>query len=75
MIGEINQGNLYLLLPSKVGWLSGMLVDDCGISLTEAIKRIYSSETYKLLEREDTKFWHWSPVDLYNNLRGELRRA
>ena len=39
MIGEINQSNLYLLLPSKVSWLADMVTTNKGISLIDAIKR------------------------------------
>ncbi len=67
-IGEINQSNVHLLIPSKICWLAPWLAEDEGISLSEAIKRIYTSPTYKSLEREDTKKWHWSPVDLYREL-------
>lgn len=68
MIGEINQSNLYLLLPSKVSWLADMVTTNKGISLIDAIKQIYSSDTYKRLENEETKMWHWGPVDLYNEM-------
>ena len=68
MIGEINQDNLYLLLPSKVSWLTAMLKAERDISLTEAIKAVYSSSTYQLLEQEDTKLWHLGPVDLYADM-------
>ena len=36
MIGEINQSNLYLLLPSKVSWLADMETTNKGISLIDA---------------------------------------
>ena len=68
MIPTITQENLYLLLPSKVCWLADMLTEDKGISLIDAIKQIYASETYKQLEREETKLWHLGPVDLYTEL-------
>ena len=68
MIGEINQSNLYLLLPSKVSWLADMVTTNKGISLIDAIKQIYSSDTYKRLENEETNMWHWGPVDLYNEM-------
>ena len=68
MIGEINQNNLYLLLPSKVSRVADMIADEKGISLIDAIKNIYSSDTYKKLEKEETKLWHWGPVDLYNEI-------
>ena len=65
---DINQSNLYLLLPSKVAWLADMLSDDKNISLVEAMKVIYSSDTYKHLEDEATKLWHLGPVALYHDL-------
>ena len=72
MIGEINQDNLHLLLPSKVCWLASMLVEYKGMDITEAIKTIYSSKLYKKLKIESTKMWHLGPVDLYNELEEEL---
>ena len=60
MIGEINQENLHLLLPSKVSWLASMLVEYKGLSITDAIKIVY------------TKMWHWGPVALYEELLSEL---
>ena len=68
MIGEIRQENLYLLLPSKVCWLADMLTEEKGVSLIDAIKQIYASDTYKQLENEETKLWHLGPVDLYSEL-------
>lgn len=65
---EINQENLYLLLPSKVAWLTEMLTEDKGISIVEAIREIYSSDTYRLLEDESTKMWHLGPVALYQDM-------
>ena len=49
-IPEINQGNLYLLLPSKVSWLASMLVEYKGLSIVEAIKKVYASNLYKKLK-------------------------
>ena len=65
---EINQENLYLLLPSKVAWLTEMLTEDKGISIVEAIREIYSSDTYRQLEDESTKMWHLGPVALYQDM-------
>ena len=30
-------------------------------SLQEALHYLYTSRTYALLEKEETKFWHYSP--------------
>ena len=72
MIGEINQGNLHLLLPSKISWLACMLVEYKGLSIIDAIKLIYSSKLYKKLKVESTKTWHLGPVALYQELESEL---
>ncbi len=67
---DITQDNLYLLLPSKVAWLADMLSEDKNISIVEAMRMIYSSDTYKQLENEATKMWHLGPVALYQNMNG-----
>lgn len=69
---DVNQDNLYLLLPSKVSWLADMLVENKGLSIVEAIKKIYSSELYDKLQDEKTKMWHLGPVALYKELEKEL---
>ena len=48
----IDQSNLYLLISSKMGWLANMLSNDEGISIVDAIIKLYSSEMYKKLENE-----------------------
>ena len=73
MIGDINQENLYLLLPSKVSWLASMLVEDKGMSIVDAIKKVYASDLYKKLKVESTKTWHWGPIALYQELEEELK--
>lgn len=71
MIEEINQQNLYLLLPSKVSRLATMIQNQKHISLIEAIKKVYASDLYKQMEREESKLWHLGPVDLYNEMTAE----
>ncbi len=73
MIGDINQENLYLLLPSKVSWLASMLVEDKGMSIVDAIKKVYASDLYKKLKVESTKTWHLGPIALYQELEEELK--
>lgn len=72
MSSKITQENLYLILPIKIGWLAEWLAGDKGISLTEAINRIYRSDLYKKLSTESTKYWQLGPVDLYAELQKEL---
>ena len=62
---KITSENLYLLLPGKVSKMAVMYASDFGLSITESLKRIYQSSTYRQLEDEETKLWHYGPVDLY----------
>ena len=65
---NITQDNLYLPLPSKISWLAMLMVEDKGVSITEAIETLYKSDLYKQLEKEETKLWHLGPVALYESL-------
>ena len=67
----VTQDNLYLLLPSKMAWMASMLAEDKGISVVEAIKRLYSSAMYKKLQDDSTKYSHLGPVALYEEFLEE----
>ena len=71
---NINQSNLYLLLPSKVAWLAGTLSEDKNINIVEAMKEVYASSIYKRLEKESTKMWHLGPVALYNEMSNSIAK-
>ena len=43
---NITQDNLYLLLPSKISWLAMLMVEDKGVSITEAIETLYKSAIF-----------------------------
>lgn len=62
---KITSKNLYLLLPGKVSKMAAMYASDFGVTITEALNRIYQSATYRELEKEETKLWHYGPVALY----------
>lgn len=62
---KITPQNLYLLLPGKVSKMAVMYASDFGLTITDALKRIYRSATYRQLENEETKLWHYGPVALY----------
>lgn len=62
---KITSQNLYLLLPGKVSRMAVIYASDFVLSITEALNRIYRSETYRQLEDEETKLWHYGPVALY----------
>ena len=64
---EITQENLYLILAGKVAAVAAFIAEDEHISPLDALCRFYASDTYRLLEREDTKYWHFGPVALYQD--------
>lgn len=64
MINAITPETLYLLLPSKVSQMAIIYARQFGVSTIEAVRAIYRSNTYKELEREETKLWHLGPVAL-----------
>ena len=43
-----------------------IIVREEKLSDIEAVQAFYRSETYALLEREETKVWHYSPLTIYN---------
>ncbi len=69
---KVTSENLYLLLPGKVSKMAVMYADDFGLPITEALNRIYQSETYRQLEDEETKLWHYGPVALYQMFLEEI---
>ena len=72
-INAVNEKTLYLILPFKVSQLSLLYSKKHGVSATDAVKTIYKSNTYKLLENERTKLWHYGPVALLQCLEEELQ--
>ena len=74
MSEAITQDNLYLLLLCKIGWLAQWMVEDKGISIAEAINRIYRSNLFKKLSYESAKYWHLGPIDLNEELKQELQK-
>ena len=45
--------------------MAAMYAADFGLSIIEAMRRIYNSATYRELEDESSKLWHYGPVALY----------
>lgn len=66
---NVTQDNLYLFLPSKISWMAEMFCEDRKISVADAVKEIYASDTYRQLETEETKLWHLGPTALYEEMK------
>ncbi len=43
-----------------------LIAENYHYSEIEASKELYRTKLYALLEREDTKLWHFSPLTLFN---------
>jgi len=51
-----------VLIPQIVD----LIVNKENVDDVTAVNTFYQSETYALLEREETKVWHYSPLTIYN---------
>ena len=70
---NVTQDNLYLFLPSKVSWMAEMLSEEKKVSIVDAVKDVYLSDTYSRLEKETTKLWHLGPVALYEEMENATK--
>lgn len=50
-----------VIIPQVVN----LIVVKENISEKNAIEEFYDSQVYKVLEREETKVWHYSPLTIY----------
>lgn len=53
---------LVLIVPKIIA----LIVQNQGIDEVTASRRFYESRVYSLLEEEDTKLWHLSPLTLFH---------
>ena len=53
------------LMPVIVADFAGKISEKQGIPEEEAIRKLYASKLYALLEQEDTKVWYYSSEMLY----------
>ena len=53
---------LILIVPAVVH----LIIENYGYSEVDASRSFYESQVYALLEQEDTKLWHLSPLTLFN---------
>lgn len=60
---------LVLIVPKIIG----LIVEHHGIDEVTASRRFYESRVYSLLEEEDTKLWHLSPLMLFHMYDEEIK--
>jgi hypothetical protein len=69
----MNQEQFEAILPLKVECIVKELIHKKQFPLYDALLYLYSSQLYQLLEKEDTKVWHYSPMMLVELLEHEKR--
>lgn len=60
---------LVLIVPKVIGLITANFEMD----EVTATKAFYESKVYSLLEQEDTKMWHLSPLTLFNMFEEERK--
>ncbi len=53
---------LVLIVPKVIG----LIAQNLGLDEVTATKSFYDSQVYSLLEQEETKLWHLSPLTLFH---------
>jgi hypothetical protein len=51
------------------------IIEDMGVSETDAFTLLYTSTLYEKLDREETKLWHLSVPTLYSMLKEEQEKG
>ncbi|MDR0442581.1 MAG: hypothetical protein LBH44_04145 [Treponema sp.] len=49
-----------------------MIIDNRRVNSIEAARLFYNSDLYAMLEKEESKLWHLSPLTLYELFEEEL---
>ena len=62
---------LILIIPKIIG----LIVTNHGIDEVSASRKFYESKVYALLEEEDTKLWHLSPLTLFDMYDEEVKNG
>jgi len=69
---DITPERFNVLMPAIVADFVQYTAEQRGISEIDAIRMLYSSKLYAMLEREETKLWYYSTPMLYSLLEQEL---
>jgi len=65
-------GEFEIVLQTISSGLVGKIMTDKGLDENAAIESLYSSKLYAMLEKENTKLWHYSVPMLYDLFNEEL---
>jgi len=53
------------MFPIICSSLAEKIASELNLSEKDAVKKLYSSRLYELMEREETKIWHYSTEKLF----------
>lgn len=68
----MDKKKLEAILPLKIQSVVELMIQE-GFTFSESIRRIYSSNLYRMLEKEETKVWHYSPMLLFDLIKNEIK--
>lgn len=71
----MGQEQFHALMPVIAADIVRMIVEKEDVSEGDAIKMLYSSKLFAVLEQEDTKVWHYSTPMLYELLKQEIKEG
>ena len=69
----MDENKLSVVLSMTVPKIIELILENSKLSELEATEQFYSSQVYALLEDEETKLWHFSPLTLYNMYEEEQK--
>ena len=69
MVDKKFEAILTLLVPQVIN----LICENYPLDEMTASREFYESKVYSLLEQEDTKLWHFSPLTLFNMFDEEKR--
>ena len=75
MLETMTQKALCDFIPGKAARITTLLRRDRKMALKQALLTFYRSKAYRLLEHEETKLWHESPAQIYDEYLKPVRRA
>ncbi|MBR2366254.1 MAG: hypothetical protein IKC50_07145 [Oscillospiraceae bacterium] len=68
----MGQEQFAAIMPYISADLAEMISEKLNIPAEEAIQKLYASQLYAALEKEETKLWHYSTQMLYSLFEQEI---
>ena len=62
---------LVLIVPQVIN----LILENTSVAEVTSTERFYCSKVYAMLEQEETKLWHLSPLTLYNMYEEEEKNG